>query len=926
LKAHQKNNEATPMEAPSESISTDPVNTPSISQPDPQFYHCLGKVGGDGNVSSLAMNHFVDLVQLQARQWAKSLSDDSIERLAISVALAPSGKKRIEFDRYPQSITTDDLEHLHKQIDALKAPVIFVSPVAFAFYFSFRRFDEAKDELLIFPSLAPVIKTVGLEAAICEAFGMMPNDDQKTSLPTTKTKWWHNLLFWRHRKPGLTSSTPSERELFIAQEQWLQQCEWLAGQYSWIDLKRAILDAPNDLRNQVAFAAKHCQQQAWPQALEWYDGLIEKCGDLTPLLGRRGQLHRQLGNSEAALRDYSRAIEKAPHEAQFWLNRSYIYCDLQAWEQSIRDVDEAIRLTPIDPAIRFHRAQIRLQQNKTSEALDDFHEAIRLDPNFGKAHFHIGWLYSCLHADKGTEAIKHLSQAFSLTLDPNIRLHRGLTYLAQHKFALAMEDCETVLASDPNNALAHGIRGRVLQCEEQFEEAIVACTRAIELGYEHAMVYLARAISYAATDQPTLAALDCEAAIAIEPNNAWASQIQGRLQLQTGDLDAAVNAFHRALELAPDWDAPREQLSLLHRLKENPRASVDEQTLLIGRQPKKASHYVNRAFAYTQLQEYSLAADDYDQAIEIEPENDQLYFLRGVFRMNCQEIELALVDFERVLEITGGNDSARAHRASLLLRLKRYQEAIDDYALLIAKYPENPSAYSGRAFALAALGNSDLAEDDANRVIDMFPESADEIRLSTETANFYRLLQAEEYDSALDAANQLIASQPTQSRGYRLRAHARWEREEYVEAYDDYSRVIEIDGPTSDCLSSRGQVQAELGEWDKALADLDEAVELARKAGQTIVLAYALNGRSLTLAGLARDEESERDFEESVRLCPTNPWVYYHRGIRKFHLGELVDAKVLLELALEFKDPPLSKRKKQRARTVLDKLSSKSEL
>lgn len=90
------------------------------------------------------------------------------------------------------------------------------------------------------------------------------------------------------------------------------------------------------------------------------------------------------------------------------------------------------------------------------------------------------------------------------------------------------------------------------------------------------------------------------------------------------------------------------------------------------------------------------------------------------------------------------------------------------------------------------------------------------------------------------------------------------------------------------------------------MADLDQAVDLGRQAGQTIVLDCALNGRSMTLAGMERDEESGRDSEESVGLCPNNPWVYYHRGTRKFHLNELADAKVLLELALDFNNPPLS--------------------
>ena len=88
------------------------------------------------------------------------------------------------------------------------------------------------------------------------------------------------------------------------------------------------------------------------------------------------------------------------------------------------------------------------------------------------------------------------------------------------------------------------------------------------------------------------------------------------------------------------------------------------------------------------MQEFAGATNDYDRAIELEPENERLYFLWGVFRMNCQLTELALADFERVLAITGGDDSASEHRASLLLRLNRYQEAIEDFAQLIAKGKE----------------------------------------------------------------------------------------------------------------------------------------------------------------------------------------------------------------------------------------------
>jgi tetratricopeptide (TPR) repeat protein len=927
LKLNQQNGEATPLVDIATTDSKVGVTDGNSSRPSFQFFHCCGMVGQDGSISSIAMNSYVMQVQIQVCERMASIEQAAFSEVLVSVAIATGRKQRVEVDVYPPDARFEQRELLIRQIAKIEVPPVQESPVAFAYYVQMRPTSvDPERSLTAFPSLKESITSLGIDAALRAAFDMAPVHESPMASAADRpqrTRWWEFLFWWRTPKPPIAPAIPSARAMFLAQEAWIQQAEGFAASSSWIELKRAASSAPSDFRYRLALAEKHRQHGAWESAIECYDGLIGQLEDCAPLAGRRAALHRRVGNSEAALMDCSRAIQQAPHEASFRVDRALIYCELAAWEAAMHDLDEAIRLNSLDPEAFFYRAQLHLQKNKMDAAADDFREAVRLDPNLGYAHFHLGWLYACLDGDKAEAAIEHLTRAIKLTDGSSeVRLHRSLAYLAQNKFALAMDDCQCVIMAEPENGFAHGIHGRILQCEGQFDDAIAACTRAVDLGFEHVSVYLARAMSYAATDQITLALADCDAALAIEPNSAWALQLQGRFKLQAGDLDAAMDAFHRARDLAPEWAEPREQISLVHRMKENPQAAVEEQTNLIANHPKQASFYVNRAFAFAQLQDYAEAANDYDRAIELEPDNEQIYYLRGIFRLNCQEIEPALADFERVLSITGNDDNARAYRASLLVQLKRYQEAIDEYGQLIAKYPEHPSAYSGRAFALASLGKSDQANEDTHRAIEMSPEQAEFIQRNTEIANLYRLTRAEDYDSALEAANQIIENYPDDVLGYRLRAYVFWEREEYVESFEDYTRVIEMSGPTPDCLSSRGQVQAELGEWDHALADLNQAVDMARQAGQTMVLAYALNGRSLTYAGMNRDQDSSRDFEESVQLCPTNPWVYYHRGIVKFKRNEFADAKLFLELALEFGDPPLSKRKKQRARTVLDKIAS----
>lgn len=897
------------------------------TRPIENYIHCCGEVGVNGNVSNFAMTQYVELVSTLIRKFIAAIDSPLFSDLLISIAMGPNGDQRIEWDILPGNCVVPDGDTFVKLIKKVKTPPVHGSPVAFAIYHRTASATNSNQPIAVFPSLSGMLAVAGVEGALRQTFGMPP----RTSDPvggvnqaadvTPSRSWWSRFVRLLPFRSSAVDLARTDQSIQFSYEHWIAELESKIDGYAFDEIKRAVIDQPDRAEYRALLALKFAEQQEWDQAIVEYGAVISMLDDCVPALYRRARLLRETGNTASALADCNAAIDIVGDDPRLFHARSSIYCELGAWDQALRDLNDAIELAPREPDFFYSRGQLHLQVGHQDEAKTDFREATHWDPNFGHAHLRCGWLQYCLDRTQVDVAIAHLTRATELLVDdPTAHLHRCLIYLSENKFVLAMQDCDEVLDRHPENPAAHGLRGRVLQCEGEFEEAIRECTRSLELGYEDASIYLARSISYAATDQPTLALHDCDAALNLEPQNAWAIQFRGKLSMQAGDLDAAMEAFRRASELAPQWAEPREHVSLVHRMNEDPQAAVREQNELIENQPTHAAHYVNRAFSYTQLEDFVAAADDYDRAVELDPENDEIYFLRGIFRMERQEDELALADLDRVLLLRGDDDETRSRRALVLLRLRRNEEAAEDYAKLIQRHPDNPAAYNGRVFAFSSMGENDLAEADIERLDQLVPENAENTRLNQQIANTQRLLLNEEYDDALQAAVEIVIEHPDESIGYRLRAHIRWEREEYVEACDDYGHVIEMVGPTADTLSARGQVQAELGEWENAIVDLNEAVDLARRAGQMMVLAYALNGRSLTLAGLNRDDESMRDYEESVSLCPTNPWVYYHQGMRRFRLNEPAQARVLLELALEFNDPPLSQRKKQRAELVLRKL------
>ncbi|WP_372895061.1 tetratricopeptide repeat protein [Stieleria sp.] len=914
----------------------DPVETAADNQlseiPTSFYVHFCGEVGSTGRVSTTAIENYSGIVVeaidavLNESQSDESQSDDGFE-LMVSLAVLPGATRLMQIETAATDSDKDDdgarrrvVDQMTRRIESFAVPDVQEGPVAFLVY---RRINSAactKIGIKPFSLYQNEIEKCGIDEALMRAAKL--TDPQETSHQTTS--WWNA---WVDRLRQLISQPSAPEEPPPTPEQkfqeigaWIEYTEELYASTSDAELKRLLRKSPFELALHVAVAARHAANEEFENAIEAYSGAIALAPECAPLLGRRGWYHLVVGNHQAALIDLNRAIELAPFAPWFYFHRSKIFSGLEAWDQTLSDLDTAVRWAPREPAFRFRRAEILLYQDQGTRAIEELNEILQLDPHNGASHAMLGWLYQQDEHRDEPRALEHLTRAIDVmpgAVAP--RLHRSMLYTSQNKFALALDDCDKAIEIEADEGQSHALRGRILQMQSEFEEAIEACNRAIELGVDTPAVFLTRGFSYAATDRRDLALADCHAVLELDPENPIALHLLGSLSLQQGELETAMEALTEASRLAPQWTEPREQIALLHRMNENPQAAIEEQSALIEQEPEQPAHYVNRAFAHTQAGNHDDALRDYQRACELDPENEHIFFLRGCFFMDRQEDELALEDFNRTLELSGVYDGARLRRATVLMRLKRHDQALEDYEKLIEKFPDDPYAYSGRAYAHQMQGDESAAEADIDRLAEIAPESAQEAAIQSLHAKVNRLESEERYDDAIGVAEEIIAMAPEHTAGYRLRGWIRWYTEQHVEACDDYTQLLEMtsEQPDADLLSSRGQVYAEMGEWNLALNDLDSAIELSRTEGLHQVLAFALNGRAFALAGLDRMEESERDYQESVGLCPTNAWAYYNRGIVLYQRGDHDQAKPLLQRALELNGPPLTQRKRQRAEAVL---------
>ncbi|HLF08758.1 MAG TPA: tetratricopeptide repeat protein [Dehalococcoidia bacterium] len=212
-------------------------------------------------------------------------------------------------------------------------------------------------------------------------------------------------------------------------------------------------------------------------------------------------------------------------------------------------------------------------------------------------------------------------------------------------------------------------------------------------------------------------------------------------------------------------------------------------------------------------------------AIGMNPNYPEAHEALGVSLRRLGRNEEALAAHERALELRPNYPEALYGRGIALANLRRDEEAIIAYGQAIELRASYPEAYLAQGSALWRLGRN---------------------------------------DDALQANDQALALRPgwdapLNNRALVLVAMARGE-----DALTDANRAVEL-GRTSTHLDTRGYVFLKMQQYDKALADYEEAIRL-----QTVPRAFYLLGRGLALTNLERPG-ARQDLEEGLRLASTLP-------------------------------------------------------
>ncbi|NJR66106.1 MAG: tetratricopeptide repeat protein [Leptolyngbyaceae cyanobacterium CRU_2_3] len=316
---------------------------------------------------------------------------------------------------------------------------------------------------------------------------------------------------------------------------------------------------------------------------------------------------------------------------------------------------------------------------------------------------------------------------------------RGLDQMKQGNRAHALQEFDRALRINPQFAEAYYRRAQVRFDLGDRPGALADYTQALQLQ-PSPEAYLGRALVQLSTGEAAPAILDAETALKLQPNSASAANLLATAYRQMGNTIRAIAAYKQAATLYIEQkDKPSGQRCLenIEQLQAMQRSAAEQKPIASAQQflqyateklnkgqyrsaledfnwaiqvdPQNATAYSQRALVQMKLGYLKEAMQDLSNALRLNPQDLQIWLNRGQVRIHLRDALGAIEDFNQALQST---DLATATRAKLYVQrghayrqLKQDRQAIDDYCHALQLQPHDPELYCTCADARSELGD-----------------------------------------------------------------------------------------------------------------------------------------------------------------------------------------------------------------------------
>jgi len=262
-----------------------------------------------------------------------------------------------------------------------------------------------------------------------------------------------------------------------------------------------------------------------------------------------------------------------------------------------------------------------LQLRDTKTARQDFMMARDTSPNSTDVYVNLAAV--ALAENKPDEAVTFYNNALAID-GANFNSLRGLIniYAARNQMAEAHARIDQSLASQPNNASLHFLKGQIYGFERNAAAAEGEFRRALEIDGNYLAAYSALGALFVNTNQQDRAIAEYTKIVERRPDNAATYTLIGMLEMNRQNIDAAIDNYKKAL--AKDENAVFAANNLAWLYAEYGKGNIDEAVRLaqgvVQTNPGVPSFSDTLGWVYYKKGLYGAAAEQLKKAVAVDEE------------------------------------------------------------------------------------------------------------------------------------------------------------------------------------------------------------------------------------------------------------------------------------------------------------------
>lgn len=338
----------------------------------------------------------------------------------------------------------------------------------------------------------------------------------------------------------------------------------------------------------IKTAKRLLQQRKLNESLAIFEEILNATPDNDEVQHICGIIHAQLGNLDQALSYINQAIKLQPDVAAYYSSQGNVFSRMNKIKNAMNAYQKAIQFDPKYAPAHNNLGNCLYHQKKLMKAKKAFETAINLNPNYVDAHYNLGILFANLGENQA--AIKELEK--TLQLNPNHAAAYGQlaeVYLHTDNYQKAIDNYQNRLQLQPNQADAWFGLGTAFLHAKHYEKAIKAFEEVliIDSTYPECNHNLATAYVHA------------------------------------GDTEKALNYYFRQLEFEPLLESYF-NIGVLLMNKERNKEAITYLEHAAKMQPNYLPIHLNLGAIYLKTGQLSKAIAHYEQALIIEPENQEV--------------------------------------------------------------------------------------------------------------------------------------------------------------------------------------------------------------------------------------------------------------------------------------------------------------